>query len=106
MNLPAGILVRMKDEVSVKDYVTDDAYGNAVYSATPTLIKGRVENRYRRVTSLSGEEIMSAKQLYIPDITTMTAQSQVTLPDGTTPKIRSFARLSWPNGANHIEIAF
>jgi hypothetical protein len=106
MNLPAGLLVRMKDEVSIRNYVTDDAYGNPVFESVPAITNGRLENRYRRMTSINGEEIVSTKQLYIPDVAGMSPQSQVTLPDGTTPKIRSFARLSWPNGAYHIEIGF
>ena len=106
MNIPAAIRAHFKDWVSIVNFITEGSYGNRVMSSTAISIKGRLDYRTRRMTSVGGEEISSPMQLYLPDVAGMSERSEITLPDGTKPKIRAFARLKWPNGAYSIEVGY
>ncbi len=96
----------MTETVTVKTLTTTDAYGNAVLSTAATA-KARIERGTKRTWSKDGTEVVSGVQVYLDrDFPTLTAEGQITMPDGTTPPIRDVKRHRWPNGAHSIEVYF
>lgn len=104
--LPLGIRAQMKEPVSVKLCLTTDAYGAIQLSTTAITRKGRLDYGDKRITSSTGEQIASSIQLYMPEVVGLTVEAEITLPDGTTPRIKSFNRRIWPSGAVHNEVYF
>lgn len=104
--LPLGIRAQFKKRVSIRLFITTDAYSNRVMSDTTVTLMGHVEYSTKRMTNQEGEQVETSIQLYIPDVPGLTPEGEVTLPDGTTPRIRALKRLEWPSGAIHLELGF
>ena len=102
--IPTAIRALMKSTVTLKVCTTSDAYGAKTLGAANT-VRVRIDYNTVRVLSQSGETVDSTTQVYCEDVTGFTPEGEITLPDGSKPKIIGVRRLSWPNGATHLEIA-
>lgn len=104
MPIPAPIRALMKDTVTVKTKVTDDAYGNKVLSAG-TSVRARVEYGRKRMWGTNGEFVDSTVQVYLADdVPGLTPDGEVTLPDGTKPPMRDVRRHAFPDQSRSVEI--
>lgn len=102
--IPTAIRALMKHTVTLKVCTTSDAYGEKTLGAANT-VRARIDYNTVRVLSQAGETVDSTTQVYTEDVAGFTPEGEITLPDGSKPKIISVRRLYWPNGASHLEIA-
>jgi hypothetical protein len=103
MPLPRGILSLMKDTISAQPRANDDAYGTKTYGASVS-VRARVMYDQKRIWAADGTQTYSTTQVIAEDVPTLTADGKITLPDGTSPPIRSIKHPSWPDGSKHMEI--
>jgi hypothetical protein len=101
--LPSAITGLMRDTVTVKVLVGEDAYGAKQY-ADPVQVRARVTHKRSMVATATGNEFVVTTMVYMDDITGFVEDSQVTLPDGASHNVDHFTRPAWPDGSHHLEV--
>lgn len=101
--LPAAIRAQMKDTVVVRVLEGEDAYGAPQYG-TAMRVQCRVAYEKQAVSTPQGNDIVVTTKVYMDDIPTLTAGSEITTPDGVAHNVDTFFRPAWPNGSRHLEI--
>ena len=74
----------MTDEVTIRPYLSQDAYGRPVYD-DPVTYRARVVGRARRVTTLQGEDKVSTTTVVLLNSPGIDPRSELTLPPGFAP---------------------
>jgi hypothetical protein len=91
--------------VTVEPFSSVDDYGAYSYGAAVTY-QARVQGRNRMVRSVTGEEVLSTVQVYLPHAT-ITPKDRITLPatfQPTQPKVLDVQKVSDESGQHHIVV--
>jgi hypothetical protein len=93
------------DTVTYREYTGFDAHGKPQYSGDAISYTARVVYITRRVTSMiSGEEVVSNTSVWVADLESVSVHGELTLPDGTKPKILSWEKYPDARGFHHVKI--
>lgn len=100
------LLSMMPHQIGYEPYVSRDDWSNKTYGAI-VLLRGRIENKRRRVLSANGKEIISETTLYLATTSGISIEGRITLPSGylpATPDIIAIARQDDEYGAHHTVV--
>ena len=104
MTLPAIVLANMRDTVTIRLATAGNAY-NEITLGNPITVRGRVSYARTTVSTTQGDQRFESTVLYLPDVSGLTTDAQITLPDGTTRSPQSVRRLAWPDGQTwHLQV--
>lgn len=100
----------MPDTVSIQDVSSRDKYGKRSYG-TAASYRARVREKLERIMNLEGREDWAKTKVWIAPnadgtLPTLTTDSKVTLPDGSTPPILAIERIPDEDGYHHMVVWF
>lgn len=98
----------MPDTVTIRLFVSRDKFGAKTMGA-PLTFKARVTEEQNQVSTWQGEQVVSGTTIWCapdPDdgIPVLTPESEVTLSDGTVPKILRVQIVHDEEGPHHFKI--
>jgi uncharacterized protein YfaQ (DUF2300 family) len=85
--------------------ISTDGYGTPVYS-TGTAYPARVKGAADLVTDFTGTEQIATTVAWIASTSTFAPDSQITLPDGTTPLLLQLEAVPDEDGTHHVKAWF
>lgn len=89
----------MVDTIQIRKASTRSSYGEQTYTASPTSYTGRVRYVSMIARTLDGEEKHVSTIVYLTGNADVVPEDQVTLPDGTKPRIVQIRTLRDENGS-------
>jgi hypothetical protein len=95
----------MPTTITIETFASRDGYGERSFGA-PTPVLCRLQEKTERVTIPSGEEVLARGRAYLAEITGVTVEDKITLPDGTTPEILAVPKVNDESGPHHEVIIF
>lgn len=93
----------MQDEVTIAPRTGVDAYGMPVYGVA-TVYPCRVTEAPIQIRTASGEVTVSTAQVVLGQVANVAPHDQITLPDGTTPRILRLSTYHNENGPAFTKI--
>lgn len=91
--------------VTIAPYVSRGTYGARTFG-TAVSYSARVINKTQRVMAPDGTERIATGAVWILGTPIVTAEDQITLPDGSTPSILSVQPIPDQDGAHHVKVLF
>jgi len=82
--------LKFVQSVSIAPFVSKDAYHKVTYGTAVT-VKANVDYIIKNMIDSRGNEIVTSAWIALPAGTSLTYDSKITLPDGSTPYIGSIA---------------
>ena len=96
----------MIDTITIAGLSSTDSYGKHSWSAPSTLTHCRVQTGAHKITDHNGQELVASGKVYVPNSPTVTPDSQITLPDGSTPRIMLVDSKTDERGSHHTVIHY
>lgn len=106
MTLEAAFLDMMTQTVTVYDKDSVDAYGKVSHDATGTVWRCRIMERLNRQTTEDTRYEFEGGTIIFYGSPTITTDSKILLPDGTTPIITGVNRHLDEDGSHHTTVTF
>jgi len=106
MTIEAAFLEMMPSEVTVYPKSSMDAYGKFTFSATGTATNCRVMETGRVVKSADGRDVYEVGTIIFYGNPTITTDSKILLPDGSSPLILSVQVYNDDTGTHHTTVSF
>lgn len=106
MAIEAAFLAMMPSTVTIYAKTAMDAYGKMTFSGTGTAVRCRIQETGRVVRSPDGRDVYETGTIIFYGCPTITTDSKIVLPDGTSPLIISVTDHNDDVGANHITVSF
>lgn len=107
MGVPPEFLPMMLETVTLKAQSSLDKYGKQSFAASGTSYRARLMFTERILRDKDGREIVEAgRAILYGAAPTATTQWQITLPDGSTPRIVSVSTIKDESGDHHSVIGF
>lgn len=103
MTIDSEFLDLMPHTVSIAHLSSRDAYGVPTYG-TATSYRARVVKKAEMVRDTSGADVVSTTQVWLYGTSSVTPESQITLPDATTPKILMVETYADEDGYHHDKV--
>lgn len=104
--MDAALQALLTETLTVKPYLTQDAYGRPTYGP-PVTYAAREEWRIRQIVDQTGQERISRARVFFDGNVPLTLRDQVTLTDGTSPPILLLYHVRGMQGAiSHLEVSF
>lgn len=91
----------MVETITITGATSIDSYGKHSYAAPTSVSHCRVQTGAHKITDMNGQEIVAAGKVYIASTPTITPESKITLPDGTTPRVLIVDTFSDERGSHH-----
>ncbi|MBW2084438.1 MAG: hypothetical protein JRI54_00180 [Deltaproteobacteria bacterium] len=91
--------------IVIEPFLGRNDYGEPIYGDA-TSYNARVVGKQKLVRTPSGEEKVSSSQVYIYEISNVSPEDRVTLPDGSSPPILAVAKFPDENGDHHEVVFF
>jgi hypothetical protein len=102
--MDAALVGLLQQTVSVASATTTNLYGETSHG-TATELAARVEPRVTQIRKADGAVVPSKAYVYLDGDASITTQSQITLPDGTTPVILAVEKHTDETGAvDHTKV--
>ena len=98
--MQAALQSMLTETVTVRHYVSQDAYGKPTYGS-PQTYAVREEFGIRKVVDATGADRVSRTRLFFDNNVTLDLRDQITLSDGTTPPILEVKPVHAANGPLH-----
>lgn len=96
----------MVETITIASVSSKDAYGKHTWSAPTSINKCRVQTGSHKVLDTAGQETIAEGKVYVPNHPSVTVNSKLTLPDGTTPPILSVDTFGDERGDHHTVIHY
>lgn len=107
MGIPSDFLPMMKEVVILTPNSTVDSYGKQSFAASGFSYRARLVFDVRLVRDADGREIVQAgKAIIYGVVPSLNPRWQITLPDGTNPKITFTDTLMDEDGDHHSVVGF
>lgn len=106
MAIEAEFLTMMPSTVTIYAKTAMDAYGKMSYSGSGTAVRCRIQETGRVVRSPDGRDVYETGTIIFYGSPTISEDSKIVLPDGTSPLILSVTNHNDDIGANHITVSF
>jgi hypothetical protein len=101
----AGTLRWFSKSVSIKPYSSSDGYGASVYGSA-VVNAARIVVGQKSLLDDRGNELVSSCQVYVDGTSAVTQTSEITLPDGTKPKILQVKTIYDAVGTAFLKVIF
>jgi hypothetical protein len=95
-----SLLLLLNQSITLAPSTGLDGYGIETFGSAVT-VKAIIFQKQKLVLNAQGDSVVSTAQTFVDGTTTVTTNSKITLPDGTTPII--FAVSSFPNELGAID---
>lgn len=96
----------MPSTVTIYSSSSMDAYGKFSHSATGTTVHCRIQETGRTVKSENNRDVYEEGQIFCYGTPTVTTESKIVLPDGSSPLILSIRVFNDDTGPHHTTISF
>ena len=107
MGISSEFLPMMLETVTLKGQASVDRYGKQTFATSGTSYRARLIYNERILRDKQGREIVEAGRAILYGVAaSATPQWQITLPDGSTPKITSVDTVQDEDGNHHSVIGF
>jgi len=107
MGISSEFLPLMSEIVVLKANTTMDAYGKQSFAASGVSYNARLIFEARMVRDADGREVVEAgKAIIYGAVSSLTPSWQITLPDGTNPKITFTDLIKDEDGDHHSVVGF
>jgi hypothetical protein len=106
MTIEAAFLDLMPSTVTVYAKSSADAYSKVTFSATGVATRCRVQQTGRVVKSADNRDVYETGVIIFYGSPTITEDSKIVLPDGSTPLIHSIRTYNDEDGGNHTTVSF
>lgn len=104
--IDSDLTVLMIDTITISSLSTTDAYGKHSWGDPTSIGSCRVQTGAHKITDHNGQEVVAAGKVYVPGAPTVTPESKLTLPDGTSPRIMLVDSKTDENGSHHTVIHY
>lgn len=106
MSFDSDFLTLMPSTLVERQLASFDVYGDPTYSTAETRYRCLVELKPTRVLNQQGVEIMATHVAYVASTGLMSATSEYTLPDGSTPEVQNIHTFYDEDGIHHSVMYF
>ena len=106
MTIEASFLDLMPSTVTMYAKSTADAYGKVTFAATGVATRCRIQQTGRVVKSNDNRDVYETGVIIFYGNPSITEDSKIVLPDGTSPLILSIRDHNDEDGANHVTVSF
>lgn len=106
MAIESALSDLMIDSITIANSSSLDAYGKHSYATPTTVSHCRVQTGAHKVTDQDGQEIVATGKVYVAGVPTVTPESKITLPDGSTPRVLIVDRFADERGSHHTCIHY
>ena len=106
MAISKEFLPMMLDTVTLKAQTALDKYGKQTFATGGATFRARIIWSERILRDQEGREIVEAGRAILYGSASATPQWQITLPDGSSPKITSVSTIKDEDGNHHSVIGF
>ena len=107
MSLSKDFLPLMLETVVLKSQASLDKYGKQTFSETGASFRARLVYDEKIIRDNEGREIVQAGRAILYGVpTSLAANWQITLPDGSSPRITSVDTLQDEDGNHHSVVGF
>ena len=107
MGIPPEFLPMMLETVTLRANSTVDKYGKQSFAASGVSYRARLVFDVRLVRDAEGREVVQAgKAILYGAVPSLNPRWQITLPDGTTPKITFVDTVLDEDGDHHSVVGF
>lgn len=106
MSLDPLLAELMVDTITLAGVSSKDAYGKRTWGSATTITNCRVQSGTHKIVDGNGAEIVAEGTVYVPNAPTVTVNSKLTLPDGSTPPILLVDRVGDERGAHHTVLHY
>lgn len=107
MTIESDFKELMTQDIVIRPLVSRDGYGEPTYSNSPVSLKGVVVYETKHIRADDNKELLSRAHAFIFGVhADIKADSLVTLPDGSQPKVLYVQRVQDESGDHHDIIYF
>lgn len=106
MSIETDFLSMMPSTVTVYAKTSADAYGKIAFSPTGTAVRCRIQQTGRVVKTENNRDVYEEGQVIFYGTPTITPDSKIVLPDGTSPLILSIRLYNDDTGPHHTTVSF
>lgn len=106
MSLDSPLAELMVDTVTIASVSTTDAYGKRTWATATSIPNCRVQSGDHKIVDVAGQEKVAMGRVYVPNAPTVSLNSRLTLPDGTSPPILGIDRVTDERGSHHTVIHY
>lgn len=107
MGISKEFLPMMRETVTLRAQASLDKYGKQSFATGASTYRARLIWQERILRDKEGREVVEAgRAILYGAASSVTPQWQITLPDGSTPKITSVATIEDEDGDHHSVIGF
>ena len=106
MAIETALTDLMIDTIIVAPLSSTDSYGKHGWGTPVSINDCRVQTGSHKITDTTGQEIVAAGLVYVPNGPTVTPESKLTLPNGSSPRILKVDSKADERGAHHIVIHY
>ena len=104
MPLEPEFLELMNDVIILEPATGQDAYSRRTYGPAQRIENCHVQYRLEMMPTPSGQEVLKAASVYIPNALTVGLNDRLTLPSGATPKILMAGTVNDERGPHHTVV--
>ena len=106
MTIEAEYLGVMPSTVTVYPVASTDAYGKMTFNATGVATRCRIQETGRVVTTPDNRNVFEVGTIIFYGTPSITTESKIVLPDGSSPLILSVRVYNDEFGAHHTTVSF
>ena len=106
MAIDAEFLDLMPSTVTIYAKTGMDAYGKMTFSATGTAVRCRVQETGRVIKTADNRDVYENGTIIFYGTPTISEDSKIVLPDGSSPLILAVIHHNDELGANHTTVSF
>lgn len=96
----------MVQTITIAAVSSKDAYGKRSWASPTSITNCRVQTGSHKVLDTVGQETIAEGKVYVPNNPSVTVNSKLTLPDGTTPPILAVETFGDERGNHHLVIHY
>lgn len=106
MTVEAAFLDLMPSTVTVYAKTAMDAYGKFSFAASGTAVRCRIQETGQVIKTENNRDVFETGQIFFYGTPTITTESKIVLPDGTSPLILSVRVHNDDTGPHHTTVSF
>ena len=93
----------LKDQVSLADITGRNDFGKPTFGAAVSY-SCRIVHNNKLVRDRTGSDVVSTSQVWLTYVESTTVESQITMPDGSTPPILNIEKFPDESGSYYMKV--